>query len=90
MMNNYSFFSFTRGSGLLLYLLIVVDVILRGITLYKSARKDQRLWFVALLVVNSLGILPIIYLIVNKDIQMMGTSSLPKKTVKRAGKKSKR
>lgn len=89
-MNNYSFFSATRGSGFLIYLLVVLDLILRGLTLYKSAKRDQKIWFVALLVVNSLGILPIIYLIANKDILMMKKSALPKKVVKKTGKKSKR
>lgn len=89
-MNNYSFFSFTRGSGFLLYLLILLDLILKGMTLYKSAKRDQKTWFVALLVVNSLGILPIIYMVINKDILMTKPSVLPKKTVKRVGKKSKR
>lgn len=51
-----------------LYLIILFDLLLKGIALYKSARKDQRIWFVVLLVVNSMGILPIIYLFLNKDI----------------------
>lgn len=73
-----------------IYLLVALDLILKGISLYKSARKDQRVWFVALLLVNSLGILPIIYLLVNKDVQLVKTGSSQKKTVKKATRSGKR
>jgi hypothetical protein len=65
---------------------LLLDLVLKGITLYKSARKDQKVWFVALLLINSIGILPIIYLILNKDIELTKTSSAPKKVAKRAKK----
>ncbi|KKS94670.1 MAG: hypothetical protein UW68_C0036G0002 [Candidatus Collierbacteria bacterium GW2011_GWB1_44_6] len=72
------------GTRPLFYLLVVLDVVLKGITLYKSARKDQKVWFVALLLVNSLGILPIIYLFLNKDIAFSPKTSVAvKKTIKK-------
>lgn len=40
----------------------IVDVILKGISLWKSARNGQKYWFIGLLIINSLGILPLIYL----------------------------
>lgn len=43
--------------------LLIVDLALRGIALYKSARRGQKAWFIALLIVNSLGILPAVYLV---------------------------
>lgn len=42
--------------------LVLWDVIWKGIALWKSAGHRQKGWFVTLLIVNSLGILPIIYL----------------------------
>lgn len=42
---------------------LIFDLILKGFALYKSARKEQKVWFVALLIVNSFGILPLIYLL---------------------------
>ncbi len=42
---------------------IVWTVILKGFALWYAARAGQRWWFVALLIVNTLGILDIIYLI---------------------------
>jgi hypothetical protein len=48
-------------------LLILIDTVLRAISLWKSARKDQLAWFVCLLIFNTLGILPLVYLILNRD-----------------------
>lgn len=44
-------------------ILIAFDLALRGYALYKAARNNQTIWFVALLFVNSVGLLPIIYLV---------------------------
>jgi len=42
---------------------MIWDLIIRGIALWKAARSGQNYWFIALMIVNSLGILPLIYLI---------------------------
>lgn len=42
--------------------LIILDVILKAFSLWFAARKGQKYWFVALILVNSLGILPAVYL----------------------------
>jgi hypothetical protein len=34
----------------------------KGIALWKAAQNDQRNWFVALIIINSIGILPVLYL----------------------------
>lgn len=47
-------------------ILMVADLILRGLALYRSAKKEQKYWFIALLIVNSIGILPLIYLLLEK------------------------
>ncbi|WP_127845148.1 DUF5652 family protein [Psychroflexus aestuariivivens] len=52
--------------GILLFL-VLVDAVLKIITLWKSARRKQLVWFIFLALVNSLGILPIIYLIINRN-----------------------
>ena len=50
--------------GLLLPLLLIFDLVLKGIALWFAARNKQKVWFVSLLIVNSLGILPLIYLMI--------------------------
>lgn len=42
--------------------LVILDLVLKGIAMWKAARNSQAYWFVALLIVNSLGILPLIYI----------------------------
>lgn len=44
----------------------VWELVWKGFALWKSARKNQSAWFIALLVINSVGILPIIYLLIQR------------------------
>jgi hypothetical protein len=43
--------------------LIIWSLIWKGIALWKSGRHNQLYWFIALLVVNTIGILEIAYLV---------------------------
>lgn len=63
-------------------ILMVADLILRGIALYKSARKEQKVWFVALLIVNSVGILPLIYILLEKKAESKVAHKKPAKKSK--------
>lgn len=47
---------------LLLFLLVAWTMIWKGQALYRAARRSDRWWFIGLLVVNTLGILEIVYL----------------------------
>jgi len=55
---------FTAGLTLkiLLALAIVWSLIWKAIALWKAARNNQPAWFVVLLILNTLGILEIIYI----------------------------
>lgn len=48
---------------LLLLLLVLWTVVWQGLGLWRSSRSGQRNWFIAMLIVNSAGILPIIFLL---------------------------
>lgn len=57
---------YAQPSGwMLLGLLIIVawEAVWKGIALWFSAKNQQKGWFVVLFVLNTLGLLPIIYLI---------------------------
>lgn len=47
----------------ILYFLIVWSFIWKGIALWHSARNKQLAWYIVLLLVNTVGILEIIYII---------------------------
>ena len=51
---------------LVILLISLWDLIWKGIALYLSGERQQKVWFIFLLIVNSMGILPIIYLVLNK------------------------
>lgn len=46
----------------LLLLLVVWDIAWKGMGLWHAAKNNQKYWFVAILLINTVGILPIVYL----------------------------
>lgn len=60
----------------------ILDLVLKGFALWKSARKNQNIWFIALLLVNSMGILPLIYLVLNRDESSKSYSRIDKRKSK--------
>jgi len=45
-----------------LLILVVWELIWKGIALWKCGRNNQLAWFIVILILNTAGILPIIYL----------------------------
>ena len=46
----------------LLVLVMVWDIAWKGVALWKGAQRKDKGWFIALLLLNTAGILPIVYL----------------------------
>jgi hypothetical protein len=49
--------------GGLFILLILVSLALKGFALWHAAKRNEKWWFVALLLINTMGILELVYLI---------------------------
>ena len=47
----------------LIIILAIWDLIWKGIAMWKCGRNNQLTWFVFILILNTVGILPIIYLV---------------------------
>lgn len=47
---------------LIQYILLVWSIAWKGVALWNSSKNNQKNWFIAILVINTLGILEIIYL----------------------------
>lgn len=47
---------------IVLPLLIIWELFWKGIALWGSAKNNHKYWFIFLLLINSLGIVPLIYL----------------------------
>ena len=57
---------FPHPSGLVAVVIVIVIIwtlIIKGIALWRAARHSQKWWFIALLIINTIGILELIYLI---------------------------
>jgi hypothetical protein len=83
----FEYWSILPILGLLFAALFFLDIVLRAVSLWRAARANQIAWFIALLVLNTMAILPIIYLIffaqnpLYKDWQKQAAPA--KKTTKR-------
>lgn len=79
MMRNFPMMGWERGDwfGPGIGILLIWTLIWKGLALWKSARNDQRYWFVALLLLNTLGILEILYLFVFASNKLVLVSQSP-------------
>lgn len=54
------------ANPLILLGILLVVILLKGSAMYRAARKESFVWFWVLLCLNTLGILPLIYLIFSR------------------------
>lgn len=60
--------SFGSDSRMIIVLILTIfDFVMKWIAMYKAGARRQVARFVCLFIFNTCGILPIIYLLVNKD-----------------------
>jgi methionyl-tRNA synthetase len=50
-------------------IVVIVEMILKGIALWKAGNNKQLVWFIVLFVLNTAGILPAIYLLLMRKKQ---------------------
>ncbi len=50
----------------LIFILVLWELVWKGIALWKAARESQKYWFIAILILNTAGILPILYIFLFK------------------------
>ena len=54
------------GYTVLFLIAVIWELVWKGFALWKSAAKGQKAWFIAILILNTVGILPIIYLLIER------------------------
>lgn len=59
-------YELTSIQTLIILLLALWELTWKGIALWRSAHRNQRNWFIALLFINTAGILPILYLLMTE------------------------
>lgn len=61
--------NFTLQEAWIIPVIIVLalfDAAMKAIAMWKAARNNHLAWFICIVIFNTLGILPIVYLILNK------------------------
>jgi len=56
----------TIVSAVAVSVFFILVLILKGCAMYRAARKESKAWFWFLLIFNTMGILPLLYLIFSK------------------------
>ncbi|HSX07387.1 MAG TPA: DUF5652 family protein [Candidatus Saccharimonadales bacterium] len=56
-------YTFTTLQAMLIGAAVLLEIILRCLALWKSARAQQKGWFIVIVVINSFGIIPLLYLL---------------------------
>ena len=59
--NNITIYEFLTTPWFII--LLVVELIMKGFALWRCGRNNQPGWYIAILIINSAGILPLIYLL---------------------------
>jgi hypothetical protein len=44
-------------------IVLLIDLILRGFALWRASRNKHRIWFILILITETAGLLPLIYLL---------------------------
>lgn len=61
---NLGGYEFGAGGFVLVIILAIWEIVWKGLGLWKAARNNHAGWFAAILIFNTLGILPILYIYV--------------------------
>jgi predicted permease len=59
----------------MIIILALWEIVWKFIAMWKSARRSQKAWFIILGVFNTVGILPIIYLLITRDNSIQKTTN---------------
>ncbi len=72
--------------GILIFIIVIWEAFWKGIGLWKSAKKADQLWFLAIFLINFVGLVPIFYLWKTKQLDgiFQDTKHLVKSRFKRS------
>lgn len=75
------------GYLVIIYTILIWALVWKGLALWKSANKKQVPWFIALLILNTVGILEILYIFVFSKINLKTKKSVNEVKGKKTKKK---
>ncbi|MEM4248319.1 MAG: DUF5652 family protein [Candidatus Nanoarchaeia archaeon] len=56
-------FTILAGFAWLFILVVIWNLVWKGLALWRAARNEQMIWFILMLILNTVGILEIIYIL---------------------------
>ena len=59
--------SFPTWVIVLVLVLVVIEITLKGMALWRAALNQSKGWFIVFIIFNTAGILPLIYLLASKN-----------------------
>lgn len=69
----------TTATMILFFIIAVWSLAWKGLALWKSSKKNHLIWFIVLLIVNSVGILEILYIFIFSKMSLKGKAKARKK-----------
>ena len=66
-MQSQQFLEYLILNPWLLFILIIWTLAWKGTALWMAAKRDQKNWFIALLVLNTIGLLEITYILITRN-----------------------
>ncbi len=63
MINNFLIGLSTSAQQAIIIIIAIWSIVWKGLALWRSSKKDQKYWFIALLVLNTIGLLEIAYIV---------------------------
>ncbi|MEK7635026.1 MAG: DUF5652 family protein [Patescibacteria group bacterium] len=69
---------FIAATGVFLMILVLWTLVWKGMALWKAAEEKNKVWFVVLLLVNTVGILDILYIYVFSKKKSASVVEAPK------------
>jgi hypothetical protein len=55
--------NFTPQEMGVLWIVAIIELVLKGYALWKAAQAKHKWWFIAIFVLNTIGILPLVYIL---------------------------
>lgn len=68
--------SFPTWVIVLVLVLVVLEITLKGMALWRAARNQSKGWFIVFLFINTIGILPLIYLLASNNPNSKAPSNI--------------
>ncbi len=50
-------------NNIFLMILVIWEIVWKGLALWFASKNNQKIWYVAILLINSIGIIPLVYLV---------------------------